>query len=325
MKFKPNNTMKKLTSFSLITFCVFFFAISSVAQRYQPMPTQNATWSSVRCWYFYPAGWHDEYSVSLNGTDTTLNSNVYTKLMLRTHHAPGTVFDSVYTDFLGGMREVGKRIYFFSDYLCGDTIERLIYDFNPANIGDTIRTQVLSNLTNYVDHIVTAVDSVQMGSVYHRRLTLADPNGISWENWVEGVGSSLGLTYATYFILSDNSYDLTCFQVKDVVLYSNPSPSYGFCTPPLPLIICDSALTSVSEVSPEVAALFYPNPTKEFLSIRLLNTCKFIRITDVTGQEQCCFLNTDVINVSILADGLYFVQFLNEANEVISVGSVVKE
>ena len=42
-------------------------------------------------------------------------------------HAPGTAFDSVYTNFLGGMREVNKRVYFFSDYLCNDTIERLIY------------------------------------------------------------------------------------------------------------------------------------------------------------------------------------------------------
>lgn len=41
---------------------------------------------------------------------------------------------------------------FFSDYLCNDTIERLIYDFNPTNIGDTVRAQVLSNFL----HLLTA-------------------------------------------------------------------------------------------------------------------------------------------------------------------------
>ena len=310
--------MKKTTTIFLALSLVIFIHSWASGQLYQPMPTQNATWSSVRCWYFYPGGWHDEYSISLNGTDTTFNSRVYTKLFLTTHHAPGTAFDSVYTNFLGGMREVNRRVYFFSDYLCNDTTERLIYDFNAGAIGDTIRTQVLSNLTDTFVHVVVGIDSMQIGSIYHRRLLLADTNGIPWESWTEGIGSSFGLAYSTYNILSDNSYDLTCFRVKSQVLYSNPTPYYSYCTPPLPVIICDSMTNGVPRIPESNSFSIVPNPARDYLIIPLSLSNLKVRVYNSIGKEQQISVNSGQVSLRDLPSGIYFIQFIGKQDEIIS-------
>ncbi|MBL0065999.1 MAG: T9SS type A sorting domain-containing protein [Bacteroidetes bacterium] len=288
------------------------------------MPTQNGTWSSVRCWYFYPGGWHDEYSIQLTGGDTLFNSHIYKKLSVQTHHAPGTLFDSVYTNFLGGMREVNKRVYFFSDYLCNDTIERLIYDFNPTNIGDTVRAQVLSNFPTFIDRIIVGIDSVQIGSLYHRRVTLADTNGIPWETWTEGVGSSLGLAYSGYYLLSDNSYDLTCFRVKDVVLYSNPAPYFSYCTPPMPHIVCDSAINAVPSIYNSLFFSVFPNPVTDFFTIDSKMKYKAIRVLNSIGEEVLFVSNRNEVDIRDLSIGLYFIQLVGIENNVISASRFIK-
>ena len=122
-----------------------FCSNQTSAQAYHPMPTGSAQWNMARCWYFYPAGWHDLYSITMDGTDTLLNGKMYKKLFHTTHHAPGTEFDSTYTNYLGGIREVNKQVFMFSEWLCLDTIARMIYDFNDVVEGDTIYTQFLTN------------------------------------------------------------------------------------------------------------------------------------------------------------------------------------
>lgn len=316
--------MKKYFVICLMNFLVMFCADVSIAQIYQPMPTQNGTWSSVRCWYFYPGGWHDEYSIQLTGGDTLFNSHIYKKLTVQTHHAPGTLFDSVYTNFLGGMREVNKRVYFFSDYLCNDTIERLIYDFNPTNIGDTVRTQVLSNFPTFIDRIIVGIDSVQIGSLYHRRVTLADTNGIPWETWTEGVGSSLGLAYSGYYLLSDNSYDLTCFWVKDVVLYSNPAPYFSYCTPPMPHITCDSAINAVASIDNVHSFSVFPNPGSDLFSIDSKIKYNAVRILNSIGETVLFVSKRDEIEIKDLSAGLYFVQLLGKENNVLYTNRFIK-
>lgn len=294
------------------------------AQVYQPMPTLNGTWSSVRCWYFYPGGWHDEYNVSVNGSDTLFNSHVYTKLFLQTHHAPGTQFDSVYSNFLGGMREVNKKIYFFSDYLCNDTIERLIYDFSSTTIGDTIRTQALSNFTLFMDHIVVASDSILIGGLYHHRITLADTNGIPWETWTEGLGSSLGLPYASYYFMSDNSYDLTCFRVKEQVLYSNPTPYYAYCTSPLPNIVCDSLTNSIQPIAANHSGV-YPNPSSSLLMIDPSYKFHEVRILNAIGKTIIDGIQSLPLDIRELSSGTYFLQCLAKSGEVLSVHLFIKK
>src|SRR2546423_26183 len=135
--------MKKTTLWLL---CVVLAQISGLrAQNYFPFPAGNAAWQVTRCFYFFPPGWYDDIQISTSGADTVINSKSYKKLFLVNHHAPGSDFDTIYPKvFIGGLRELNKKIYLVSDYLCLDTAERRLYDFNPSNVGDTVYSQVAS-------------------------------------------------------------------------------------------------------------------------------------------------------------------------------------
>jgi len=233
MKFTPSKQYIAL----LISFCF----ISAFARQYHPFPTAQASWKIGRCWYFFPPGWYDQITVTLSGDDTLINFRSYKKLLITYRLIHGGTFDSSYTRILGGMREDDRKIYIVSEEFCLDTLERVIYDFGDYTVGDTIRTDVLTNAPpSKVPHVVTAIDSVRVGTAWHRRIHLSDTSGFASESWIEGVGSNWGLPYATYWMLTDNSYDLVCFNHLGGLKYQNPSPAYGFCTPPLPEITCDT-------------------------------------------------------------------------------------
>ncbi|MEP6793469.1 MAG: T9SS type A sorting domain-containing protein [Saprospiraceae bacterium] len=295
------------------------------AQSYHPMPISGAQWNVARCWFFYPGGWHDEYAIKLDGGDTTINGHVYKKLFLETHHAPGTEFDSTYTHFLGAMREANKQVFFICEYQCNDTIERMVYDFNEVVERDTIYAQVLTNgLTQFVPHIVTSLDSVLIGGEYHRRINLRDENDFFAESWTEGLGSSLGLTYASYWLLTDNSYDLTCFYNQNVLNYSNPQPSYGFCNAPLPDIQCSST-TSIPPLQTEQIFTVNPNPAFDELIVSSTIDFHSVHIFNSLGEKMNSCGYTRSLDVHNLTPGLYFIQFMDDHQQLQGVSRFVKQ
>ncbi|MDZ4847091.1 MAG: PKD domain-containing protein [Chitinophagales bacterium] len=225
---------------SRFTLLFSFVYLLVSAQSYKPFPTSDASWKIGRCWYFFPGGWYDELTVNMPGEDTVLNSVTYKKLYI-THRLIHGAIDSGYTRYLGGMRESDREIFVVSEEFCLDTLERMVYDFGEYGVGDTIRTNVLTNGTlSKVPHVVTAIDSVEVGAGWHRRLHLSDTSGFISEAWIEGVGSNFGLPYATYWTITDNSYDLVCFNHLGGLKYQNPNPGYGFCSSPYPEIGCDT-------------------------------------------------------------------------------------
>lgn len=213
------------------------------SQEYQPFPTKCAKWEVYRCFYFYQPGWHDKYTVTLDGSDTTYAGIVYKKLYITQHHLPGTIYDSLHAPvFFGGMREVNKKIYIFQIWASVDTMPQLVYDFTSTNLGDTIYTKALAGSMTFYPHKVVGIDSVLVGNKYHKRLDLVDPaNSFNQEYWIEGIGSSWGLPWATFWSITDNSYDLSCYNTLGKVVYENPSPTFGMCAGTLPVITCDSS------------------------------------------------------------------------------------
>ncbi|TNE56040.1 MAG: T9SS type A sorting domain-containing protein [Bacteroidetes bacterium] len=243
------------------------------AQQYQPFPTTPATWNVVRCWYFFQPGWHDKYAITLDDTDTLYQGQVYKKLYITEHLIHPPVFDSVYpARFFGGIREANKQVYIFQTWASVDTTEHLVYDFTKTNIGDTIYTSALAGPAGVLlPHLVTGTDSVLIGQTYHKRLYLQDPGNIyNTEYWIEGVGSSWGLPYASFWSITDNSYDLTCYYKRQQFQFGNPDPTFSYCQQPLPVITCDSTLTAVSRPAPEVIRVgVYPNPTDDFAVLHI--------------------------------------------------------
>ena len=289
------------------------------------MPVDDAQWDITRCWAFYPGGWHDEYSVQMDGSDTIYNGRVYKKLYIVTHHLPGTEHDSIYTNFLGFMRESDKKVFFISEYLCLDTIERVVYDFNDAVPGDTIWTQILTNgLTQYIPHIVTAIDSVWVADQYHRRIHLRDENEIFTEYWIEGVGSNLGLVYASYWLLTDNSYDLNCFYNEGQLAFTNTEPSYEFCSSPLPVIECDSLPTAIPPIRNDLVFKIYPNPAEDILYVSPASGVAEIRILNSFGQRNFTTYDQGQIDLNGLVPGLYIIQVIGNNGLVAFVQKLIK-
>jgi hypothetical protein len=310
---------------SLITFLLNFATWSEISAQYHPMPAGEARWDITRCWYFYPGGWHDRYFIEMDGTDTVLNGKVYKKLFHTTHHAPGTEFDSIYTHFLGGMREAGKQVFMWSEYLCLDTIERMIYDFNDVGVGDTIFTQVLTNgLTLVVPHIVTSVDEVYVDGSLRRRINLRDENFYFNESWIEGIGSSMGLVYATYWLLTDNSYDLNCAYEDGHLEYVNPNPAYAFCTPPFPESECDSVVSVPRPVPDPPFVRLIPNPVLTTLYLEASPGIQTIEIYDLVGTRWTKMAMTPQVDVSYLPAGMYILRFSTDSANEGLIESVIK-
>ncbi|MGB3079638.1 MAG: T9SS type A sorting domain-containing protein, partial [Saprospiraceae bacterium] len=241
------------------------------------------------------------------------------------HHAPGTEYDSTYTHFLGAMREANRQVFFISEYQCLDTIERMAYDFNYTSPGDTIYTQILTNgLTQFIPHYVTSIDSVLVGTEWNRRINMTDESGYFNESWTEGVGSSLGLTYASYWQLTDNSYDLTCFYNEHILNYTNPQPAYLFCTAPLPDIQC-SATTSVLHVQTEQNFTIYPDPALDELTVSSIIDFHSVHIFNVMGEDVMSCVYSRSLAIQNLVPGIYFIQFIDEHKQLKGVSRFVKE
>ena len=73
-----------------------------------------------------------------------------------------------------------KKVYFFENG--NDT---LAYDFN-LNIGDTLPVTCLNVLNN---NYVQSIDSVLVGSQYHKRFWISDDNSINYASLIEGLNN----------------------------------------------------------------------------------------------------------------------------------------
>ena len=305
--------MKKIIT-SLAIF--ISFAINAYTQTYQPFPTDQATWEVTRCWYFYEPGWYDKYTFSMDGSDTLYNGEVFKKIYVTNHHLPGTVHDTIYpAEFFGGIRESNKQVFIYQLWASVDTSIMMVYDFNNTNIGDTIYTNVLSGNPNLFGHLVIASDSVLVETNYHKRLHLQDvQNSYNTEYWIEGIGSSWGLPFATFWSITDNSYDLSCFYESQNLKYENPTPTYGYCQGPPPNISCE-IISSITNDLGDNSGLFdlYPNPAFEevTLVIKVSNYSEaMLSIYNLRGSLiQSATINQfkTKIDLTGLGSGIYFV------------------
>lgn len=278
--------MKKII-LSLTTFIAL--TVGANAQTYQPFPTSSATWEVARCWYFYQPGWYDKYTFTMDGTDTLNNGESFKKIYVINHHLPGTVHDTIYpTEFFGGLRESNKQIFIYQVWASTDTSVQLVYDFNNTNIGDTIYTNVLSGNPNLFGHLVADTDSVLVGTQFHKRLLLQDIyNSYNTEYWIEGIGSSWGLPFSSFWSITDNSYDLSCFYKNQELKYQNPAPTYGFCQTPHPTITCEivSSIASEQDLKGDLFSM-YPNPASNEVTLSVNDpyfTDMSLNIYDITG------------------------------------------
>lgn len=83
-------------------------AYQTSAQQYVAFPDETASWKVIRCFSFFPAGWYDVHTFTMEG-DTTVNGISYKKIYETVHHLPGTQYDTIYTHYFGALKEEEKK------------------------------------------------------------------------------------------------------------------------------------------------------------------------------------------------------------------------
>lgn len=315
--------MKKLLLFLLGTSC---FVISNAQSNvYKNFPDTNFVWvenfNGAPGWIGCCCGGicvnDDNYQYFFDG-DTTYNSYTYSKFY-KTGATNAYIagmpncppwcnnVTSTYTyyshQYVGALRHdsVARKVY-----MLNGGQDELYYDFN-MQVGDSARCFIGNGFLNYV----SSIDSVQVGSQFHKRFWLTTWNGhqlgydSAYAFIVEGIGSSQGLTY-TIAPLFEFIGTLIC-------AYDNSVPVYPANQPGCPIP------TGKEELLP-VALNFtlVPNPATGNVRITGGESGGTITITDVQGKiiynGRCTGETTDV-KLAGIPKGVYAVKLTNTAGQ----------
>jgi hypothetical protein len=250
-----------------VLYIVFLFSsIGCFGQTYIPMPADSAA-----AWRYRindadgPVVNILDQILFLNGQDTIANGNTYHKIMSRSRlQTGGPGFDPpvINTDanasdiFYGAMREAGMQVF-----LLDGSGEDLMYDFT-VGVGDSIPAYVGKDR-------VTAIDSVLINGVYHKRFLTTDTTWFV----IEGIGSNRGLI--TDLNGGDGSVIFYCF--TDTPVTWSPDTTLP-CTYVYPLGY-SLAVSNANHPQPDIN--IYPVPASDVLHI------------SVTGQS---LFNTVILN-----------------------------
>jgi hypothetical protein len=207
----------KITFLTLILISAHTFVN---AQTYVPIPYANGFWNEIKLYQ----GQCDppdfcKYTYFFQG-DTVIDAESYHKLYSN---------DSLSASYVGGMREIDKRIYFYYKE-CSNPV--LLYDFG-LNVGDSI---ALSCELCYTDEPlymkVTSIDSVLIGDMSYRKRINFDYGPA--QPWIEGIGSTAGLLYPYYSCFTCTCFlELVCFKQDVTTLYLNEDlvPCFNYSEP----------------------------------------------------------------------------------------------
>lgn len=283
---KISITLLLLTCFSLTVF----------GQAYQPFPTSNAMWRENSGGF--QCSCCSDFQYTITG-DTVINTLTYHKLQktgvkyledLLGNCTSNIAY--VINQFAGCFRNdsTNKKVFFIYPMTSNDT---LLYDFN-LSIGDTVPPSPLNDNGNFIN-VVTDIDSVFLGGVYHKRFKLDS----CWQQlyYIEGIGSTYGLL-SPAMCPFEAIYNLQCFTKNSMTVYPNSTTT------------C-SIVTSLKETTPINQFSIFPNPTAGTLYITTNLQSYDISIFNSTGQliqKKNFNSNSTLLDISNLQTGLFLIQ-----------------
>lgn len=304
----------------IIILLVFIgFAKVNIAQPYQPFPTDSAVWRQSSANWNYPDYYQRDYKYYIQG-DTIFSGNTYHKIyktLISSYYVLGSptgpfnlmsgpsIVDT--NKYVGAIREdLSKRVYFLPDTITTSS-EILLYDFN-LNVGDTL-TYSYNNSSYFLgENYVSGIDSIVVGTQYHKQFKISAPGYTNYVSIIEGVGSTFGLLemFIDPFEWSDN---LICFTYKGQNVWADSighPPTYipANCSLPSPV--------GINEHTEETQISIFPNPTTGTINIKTpFSEITRIEIFDVLGKTiyQTRFSTSEnTINLSQFTKGVYFLK-----------------
>jgi hypothetical protein len=279
--------MKKIAFFLIIN---LVFLCETKAQNFIAIPDSGAKWINHN--FIYPPNVPQSfyYIFTTNGTDTTINSINYFKLMWNTDQP-----------YYGAMRNDGGKVFIIPK----DSLnEYLAYDFT-ANVGDTI-FNVYKEVGTYTFYrgienvVIQYVSTVDLGDGIVRK-QLQTQNG---KLWIEGIGSTFGLFAEDILNVSNYGSSLSCFSIGNTSLY----PTYANA-------VCEMGV-GLSPTENHRNLLAYPNPTNAFFMIEtkqdIMQFCVYDALLRKIEIPIEFTKNKLILNTEGLMNGHYFMEILTD-------------
>jgi len=317
---QPLGARQKQKTMRKLQLIIIFFVVGATtfgqSNIYHPFPDSNAMWTDR----IYEPGCNmtDECSINqytLTG-DTLINGIIYKKLTQSGYIISQNYQYTYYSEYAGAIRQEinNKKVFYFPPYYYPQ-VDTLLYDFD-LNVGDSLPLTYLYPW-NFCNAVVDTIDSVAVGSSYHKRFHISTTNTYPEETWlIEGIGCSRGL-FGFYCASWEYWKYLTCFIQNDTISY--PTPPNSDC----------NLITFISELKNQPnSILIYPNPVKDRftidLSVILRNT--YLSISNVNGQElieQKIKDNKTELDISNLPTGVFILRIWNE--NILEIKRVIKK
>jgi hypothetical protein len=288
----------------LITFTITWCFSSGQTNIYHPFPDANAAWVETS-WFVDP--WaclnYDDHNLTISG-DTTIGSFTYHKLYRNgwvTIFCPPNSPPPYYyaPEYWGAFRQdsANKRVYL------NFGTDTLAYDFN-LNVGDTLPPSCL-----YWFNYVVSIDSVLVGSQYHKRFWLSNGNSDNYAALIEGIGSTFG-AFSRIESPFESGSTLRCVKINDQTVWNYDTTS------PCNLI------SKIDDIKIQVQTLIYPNPFSESAIIKINKNLKNADLTmyNTLGQEMRRITNISgpsiILERGNLPGGIYYL-VLSQENTII--------
>ncbi|MEO8150127.1 MAG: T9SS type A sorting domain-containing protein [Bacteroidia bacterium] len=228
----------------IISFLIVSSSWFSYAQTYIPFPTDSAIWRQNFLTY-HPSGYFClDFQEYING-DTAINGFTYHKIFITGSNGTNGGCNDVYfydVNYYAIREDTSKQIF---AYFYAGNYEFLLYDFN-LGLGDTLADTLYG--TQGPGGIVTAIDSVLVGTKYHKEYWISDQIGVAtnYVALIEGLGSTYGLLADLTVNWSEKVNLLLCFMQNGQTVY----PVGTSCT-----------LVNVPELKKENRSVITPNPS----------------------------------------------------------------
>ncbi|MCW3083565.1 MAG: hypothetical protein JWP12_931 [Bacteroidetes bacterium] len=321
----------------LFFFCFSLSFVKAQSSVYHSFPGAGALWRENSG--DYNCNCCRDYQVNIDG-DTIISGTTYHKLkwagIIYDSPNPATTgssgsywgcqLGSLYSYYYlhnstsiyypGAFREdvSNKKVYFIP---AGELTDTLLYDFN-LSVGDTLPGSY-THPTIVSTDTVSSIDSVLIGSIYHKRFNIsqtANP-GPAYVSIIEGVGSTfgfLGILMPPFEIQNV----LDCF-TDTTGIYTTPG---SFCT---------MLSVNISEPSePEDNVFVYPNPGEGKYKLNINGAAVTDAVLEVKGLLGNTIItmkikeNVTEIDLTNQPKGIYFLR-VSDSNGNSAVKKIVKQ
>ena len=239
---------------------------TNTAQNYDTIVDTTKQWSVVQYWFYTDWPTEDRFAAFTTGYrfrgDTVINNYHYKFL----EECKDSLFEDWYrSDYL--MRDDSAGRVYISDY----QIEKLLYDYN-LEANDTIWIFNLDNLSYCEGPII--IDSVGSEFIAGKERKVFYWWGLPF--YVEGFGTYRGpLGIFTTYNVANCSWDLTCFQQNNEMLYQSEDNCYIYFD-----------LTGIPDSPIRNRMKIYPNPASSQLHISVNGQQQTVSVAIINMQGQ---------------------------------------